>query len=282
MTTKKTDTIEKIENDLIQHGKNSDRIYLMTCTKSDKKRLLHYMNKLGKDHNYSKIIAKVPESLEAAFKKDGYCVEAQIPSFYGGVETCKLMGKYLLPERENVKNKQQIKEVIDHVTAKSHMSRIKPLTDGFEIKLLTEADALEIAFLYKKVFESYPFPIFEPDYLNDTMKDNIKYFGAFYEKQLIAVSSSEMDLDNLNSEMTDFAVLPEFRGHQLAYHLLAKMEPEMVKDGFQVLYTIARSISYGMNSCFAKANYNFGGTLFNNTQISGSIESMNIWYKELK
>ncbi|AFA47185.1 putative beta-lysine N-acetyltransferase [Acetobacterium woodii] len=282
MKTKETDTIEKVGDDLIQHGKNSDRIYLMHCTKSDKKQLLHYLNKLGKDQNYSKIIAKVPESLETAFIKDGYCEEAQIPSFYSGEETCKLMGKYLLPERQKVKDKQQIKKVIEHVSARSHINRIKPLADEFEIKRLTEADALEIAFLYKKVFESYPFPIFEPNYLNDTMKDNIKYFGAFFEKQLIAVSSSEMDLDNLNSEMTDFAVLPEFRGHQLAYHLLTKMESEMVKDGFQVLYSIARSASYGMNGCFAKSNYHFGGTLFNNTQISGSIESMNIWYKELK
>jgi hypothetical protein len=36
-----------------------------------------------------------------------------------------------------------------------------------------------------------------------------------------------------------------------------------------------------MNSTFASAGYLFGGMLPNNTNISGSMESMNIWYKKL-
>ena len=46
-------------------------------------------------------------------------------------------------------------------------------------------------------------------------------------------------------------------------------------------YTIARSLSYGMNITFAKMGYIYGGTLINNTNICGSLESMNIWYKHL-
>ena len=38
---------------------------------------------------------------------------------------------------------------------------------------------------------------------------------------------------------------------------------------------------YGMNITFAKQKYIFAGTLVNNTDISGGIESMNIWYKPL-
>jgi hypothetical protein len=45
------------------------------------------------------------------------------------------------------------------------------------------------------------------------------------------------------------------------------------------LYTIARAISVGMNITFARCGYDFGGTLVNNTQIAGRIESMNVWYK---
>ena len=81
--------------------------------------------------------------------------------------------------------------------------------------------------------------------------------------------------------MTDFAVLPKYRGHQLALHLLHEMEIHMIDAGYRLLYTIARAASYGMNTTFARAHYHYGGTLINNTQISGSIESMNIWYKEL-
>jgi hypothetical protein len=36
-----------------------------------------------------------------------------------------------------------------------------------------------------------------------------------------------------------------------------------------------------MNITFAKLGYRYGGRLINNTNISGSIESMNVWYKSL-
>ncbi len=38
-------------------------------------------------------------------------------------------------------------------------------------------------------------------------------------------------------------------------------------------------ISPGTNISFAKCGYQLGGTLINNTRISGSIESMNRWHK---
>ena len=51
--------------------------------------------------------------------------------------------------------------------------------------------------------------------------------------------------------------------------------------GHRVAYTIARALSFGMNITFARRGYLFAGTLVNNTNISGRIESMNVWYKRL-
>jgi len=59
------------------------------------------------------------------------------------------------------------------------------------------------------------------------------------------------------------------------------MENELKKFNIHKAYTIARANSYGMNITFAKANYTFAGKLTNNTNISGDIESMNVWYKKL-
>jgi hypothetical protein len=36
-----------------------------------------------------------------------------------------------------------------------------------------------------------------------------------------------------------------------------------------------------MNITFAKNGYEFCGTLTNNTDISGGLESMNVWFKPL-
>ncbi|WP_373484575.1 putative beta-lysine N-acetyltransferase [Acetobacterium sp.] len=277
------DIIESYGNSLIQHGKNSNRIYVMKCARAEAEAtaLITQLNQLARDHNYSKIIAKIPAALNPLFTAAGYQVEADIPGFYQGRENCQLLGKYFCPLRENSANHRDLKKVLDQAIAKQNTPVIKALPPKFTIRLLQETDIPTLAQLYSKVFKSYPFPIFESTYLRETMAEHVLYYGVFDEERLVAVSSSETDPDNLNAEMTDFAVLPAYRGHQLALHLLKEMESHMIATGYRLLYTIARAASNGMNTTFARAHYHYGGTLINNTQISGSIESMNIWYKEL-
>ncbi|MBD3226067.1 MAG: putative beta-lysine N-acetyltransferase, partial [Caldithrix sp.] len=156
----------------------------------------------------------------------------------------------------------------------------EPVHD-FHIRKIGADDIEHLAEVYKAVFDTYPFPIHDPDYLKKTMQENIVYFGAFKDDRLVAASSCEMDESAGNVEMTDFATLPAFRGNALAVHLLTEMERAMQKRGIQTAYTIARALSAGMNITFAKMGYQFGGTLINNTNISGKIESMNVWYKPL-
>jgi putative beta-lysine N-acetyltransferase len=113
------------------------------------------------------------------------------------------------------------------------------------------------------------------------MRDNVDYFCIESNGLIIALASSEKDVSASNVEMTDFATLPEWRGNGLAVHLLKRMEEEMRKQEIKTAYTIARAASPGMNITFSKLGYSFGGRLKNNTNISGTIESMNIWYKHL-
>lgn len=142
-------------------------------------------------------------------------------------------------------------------------------------------DAENMSRIYKAVFPTYPFPITRPQYLIETMHSHIVYFGAEYDHHLAALASSEMNSDNQNVEMTDFATLPRYRGRNLSVVLLKKMESVMQNQGIKTAYTIARAVSAGMNITFAKAGYIYSGTLVNNTNISGNIESMNVWYKTL-
>ena len=73
--------------------------------------------------------------------------------------------------------------------------------------------------------------------------------------------------------MTDFATHPSHRSQGLASFLLYEMEQEMTKRGIKTAYTIARSVSYGMNITFAKHAYTLAGTLINNTNISGASKA---------
>ena len=147
--------------------------------------------------------------------------------------------------------------------------------------MATKDDAEAITQVYREVFETYPFPIHDPEYILQTMEENFIYFTLWDGDRLAAVSSSEMYPAYGNVEMTDFATLPHYRGNGGAQFLLRTMEAEMRKRGIANAYTIARAYSFGMNITFARNGYSFGGTLTNNTNISGSMESMNVWYKTL-
>ncbi len=138
---------------------------------------------------------------------------------------------------------------------------------------------MKMAEIYRRVFATYPFPIHDPEYLQSTMHGATVYFGVWKDGKIAALSSAEMDPRSGSVEMTDFATLPEYRGNGLALFLLQKMEEEMKSRGIRSLYTIARAYSFGMNITFARNGYRFGGTLTNNTNICGNLESMNVWYK---
>jgi len=163
---------------------------------------------------------------------------------------------------------------------KSGYDRGKNLEDPGVIAL-GEKDVDAITEVYKMVFRSYPFPIHDPNYIRKTMRDHIRYFGIRDGGALVALSSAEMDPAAKNAEMTDFATLPQARGRGTAYHLLRAMEQEMKTQGIKTLYTIARLNSLPMNKTFLKHGYAYSGTLINNTNIAGNIESMNVLYKHV-
>lgn len=277
------DVIEKIGNSVIQHGENNDRIYLMKLCIEEASELLVDLNLLAYKHKYTKIFTKIPSSARELLINHGYLKEAYIPGFFAGKEDGIFMSKYFDYERKNNKNKEELSNVLKVCFNKAEkVETILNLKEGFDFRRIKPKDAYQAANLYKRVFETYPFPIHDHDYLLKTMNENTEYFGIWQNNNLIAISSLEKDLDSQNAEMTDFAVLPEYRGNKFADFLLKEMEKAAKKQNIKTAYTIARAVSYGMNICFAKSGYSFAGTLFNNTNICGNLESMNVWYKTIK
>ncbi len=282
------DSIEKLRNSVIQHGPSSNRIYLMKLVRDDHPDIIPDLVKMAEENRYGKIFAKVPSWAVDQFLENKFTKEAEVPGFYNGETDAVFLGRFLKDERQEVPKdiRDKISEIITIAESKAGQVTERQDEDDeppFALRRLAQEDAHTLTKLYAKVFESYPFPIFEREYIVHTMEeDMISYYGAFDEKgNLVAASSAEMDKKAKNAEMTDFATHPDYRGHGTALYLLALMEKDMKERGFPVLYTIARAISAGMNITFAKAGYRFTGTLVNNTNISGHIESMNVWYKKL-
>lgn len=274
------DKIEIINGSLIQHGKNNDRIYIMKINTGDTDTLIKSVNELAALNKYSKIFAKIHASQKDDFLKDGYKEEARIENYFNGVSDALFMTKYLSDKRAVLKNKPEIESVIQIAKNKKNTDLKKTLIN-FEIIKCSKLHSRQMSELYKSVFKTYPFAIDDPGYIEKTMDENIIYFAAVKNEKIIALSSCETDIKSQSAEMTDFATDPEYAGNGIALELLKVMETNMIKNNIITVYTIARAVSAPMNITFARNGYSYSGTLINNTNISGSIESMNVWVKNL-
>jgi len=275
-----TDVIEYKGQSRLQHGPLNDRIYLMKIDPGDFPGIVVDLDDLAAEHGYSKIFAKVPERFRDGFLEQGYLEEGRVPRFYEGQETAVFLGKFLASWRGIATDQHRLQEVLEAAEAKQNGPVPATQPDLAVVELGFEHAALA-AQLYDMVFDSYPFPIHDPAYIRETMHSHVRYFGIFDGQRLVALSSSEIDATARNVEMTDFATLPEYRSKGLAGFLLDHMDTAMREAGLLTAYTIARAVSFGMNITFARAGYAYGGTLINNTNIAGKLESMNIWHKQL-
>jgi putative beta-lysine N-acetyltransferase len=272
------DRLEPLGSSVIQHGKNSDRIYLMRLAAVDVPWILKPLADLACRHRYGKIFAKVPADLIRPFREDGYETEAVIPGFFGRCTDGHFLARYFDPARKQLTEQDRIRTIL--VECGRQRAMLVPAT-GCHLRPCLPADAEIMAELFRQVFPSYPFPLEDPTYLRETMQSHTSYFGIWQEETLTALAAAEQTPEEAHVEMTDFATAPGHRRQGLASALLAAMEEEMRRRHFRTAYTIAHAMSPGMNFTFASAGYHFGGTLINNTQIGGRIESMNVWHKDL-
>jgi putative beta-lysine N-acetyltransferase len=271
-----------LDGAVIQHGDNNSRIYLMDIKDAHPDTLVESLASLANENGYGKIFAKIPKSKAEAFMKAGYGVEASAYGLYGGTERGLFLSKYIKAERENEESLNSYQDVLSLAYGKQETD-LPPLEEGESVRLCTFEDVIRMAELYKGVFDSYPFPIDKPSFLKTAMQGDTIFAGVEKGGVLVALASAECDFTEGHqyAEMTDFATDEEHRGNGYALHLLHFLELQAKERGIQTAYTIARAISEGMNITFSKAGYTYGGRLKNNTDISGTIESMNVWYKAL-
>lgn len=275
------DIIERIGRSTVHHGKNNNRIYLLSLDSGDMPGLVNALDELAQEKEYTKIVVKASNLYKDKFESAGYRTEAFIPGFYRGEEDGCFFCKYFDGNRRLDPLESQTRRILTLTREISSDGVIGALPSGFACAQAGVKDIPEMAALYTKVFRSYPFPVYDQSYILKTMRENVIYYGIWHEDRLAALASIELAEEYKNAEMTDFAVLGEYRGSGLARYLLGQMEARLGQLGAKTAYTIARAYSPGINLTFSKSGYSYGGTLVKNTDIAGRIESMNVWYKAL-
>ncbi|MEI1421750.1 putative beta-lysine N-acetyltransferase [Bacillus cabrialesii] len=233
----------------------------------------------AKEEDAEKIIVYTKQHDEAVLAKQLFAPEGFLEGYYLGHPAC-IMVRYLTENRRQTDSYIEEQEMIEALYRTAPRLRNKN-TPIFTIRKAETNDMYQLSMLYKKVFRTYPTPVFDPAYIEKTMNENTMYYVMFDHDRLISAASADINPELGHAEITDCAVLSEYRGHSLTSFLIEALERELVaKDIFHV-FSLARAASFGMNAVLYHSGYQYGGRLTNNCYIAEGLENMNVWCKHL-
>jgi len=278
---KVADIIETVNGSVVQHGHHNDRVYVMHLNLRDVPGTLATLEALATVKGYGKIFARIPLDAWPDFEKSGYRTEATIPGLFQGRTDGLFVARYFSSRRQELPPPANMDLLQSIIEKRPPVAKTDSDRTPWQVTKCEPADTTAMGALYRQVFESYPFPILDPGYLEQVMGEDVLYYAVQADGGIAALAAAEIDRKNKAAEMTDFATLPEWRKHGLAGRLLKQLENETRTLEVKTAYTIARATSPGINSLFKNNGYQYAGLLLNNSHICGSIQSMTVWYKTL-
>lgn len=234
---------------------------------------------VSREDGLDKLIVQAQEADWETLLSLGFLMEGKIESFFSG-KPVYYMSKFFSEERQLSQAWMAEEEVLESVLLDRKPQKIKPLAPSWTISRAKRGDVAEMVELFAKVFDTYPSPLTDPQYLAQSMENDI--FVIIRDgKRIISAAGAEIDRAAGHAEMTNCATLPEYRRFGLMNHLFAKLEAELSKAEIRSLFSIARAKSHGMNRVLVQHGYAYCGRLANNCDICGGFEDMNLWAKEL-
>lgn len=235
---------------------------------------------LSNKNKVGKIFYVSPKEKIEEFKAEGFIMEAKVYNFLNG-KPGYFLSKFVTDERKMSMVIPEEEEVLIKSREYADEDYEYDKYNKYFIRNASKEDAKQLAELYDSVFETYPSPMNNPDYIKFVMDHDVFFKIAVYENKIVSAASADMDPINLNVEMTDCATDRSHRGKGLVGRLIFELEKELKNKQYKVLYSMARSISTGMNIVFSKHDYEYSGRLVNHCHICGKFEDMNIWVKIL-
>jgi beta-lysine N6-acetyltransferase len=250
--------------------------YEATNYKSMFKRLRY----LASANHFDKIFVKARADDFQVFLSYGYMMEGVLRYFFSG-EDAYVLSRFSSKRRVHSSALLDESRLIEKIIYHSEKAPERIADPTVTIRPAGQADIPALVTIYRSVFESYPSPLTNPDYIKSTMERNMLYRIAMQDGVALAAASAEMDEKNRNAEMTDCATTPAAQSKGLMQAILIGLEEDVRARGIITAYTLARGLSTGMNRVFFRLGYEYSGRLVNNCDIFGDFEDMNIWVKRL-
>jgi beta-lysine N6-acetyltransferase len=242
--------------------------------------IVHKAKELSKHYSCSKIIWKVRAHDWLILIQQGYVLEGIIKHYFNG-DHAYCMCIYFDHSRKNSAYWIKEDEVIAAIYKLDNQGIQRKLPKNYTIRTGTLEDAQQLSVLYDTVFEMYPTPMNEPDYLEKVMKEGTIFYIVEYEGKIISAASAEINESYHNAELTDCATYVEHRKHGLMKYLIFHLEEELKKKKIYCAYSLSRALSFWVNRVFHQLGYQYNGRLINNCYIFDKLEDMNVWVKDL-
>nr|WP_263326048.1 putative beta-lysine N-acetyltransferase [Neobacillus sp. Marseille-Q6967] len=242
--------------------------------------LLAKAEELARFHHAEKLIFKARAEDLCSFFEMGLQSEAIVDRYFLGSDAY-FFSKFYTPERKQ--NGHWITEdgIIHSIyQLDTKVDKADPPQE-YELKKADEHCANELSQLYSQVFEIYPTPLHDPEYVKKTMADGTIYYVFYHQGKIVSAASAEVNQLYKNAELTDCATLKEHRKYGLMKIILQELERELTNQGIYCAYSIARSLSFGMNAVLFQLGYKYRGRFMNNCYIYDKLENMNMWVKNL-
>ncbi len=222
-----------------------------------------------------KLILKSRDTDVNYFLDNGFRQEAVINGYFAGINMAFLV-RYLSNDRKASALDESEEDILKKVL---QLPRPAFHPDPTGIVQAGPEDANRLAELYASVMKIYPTPIYDPNFVLQTMRDGTLYVYLEEDGKIVSAASAEPNMEWKNAELTDCATLPQAQGKGKMQQLLYFLEQTLKAKGLICAYTIARAQSFGMNKAFHQLGYHYGGRMTNNCYIYSGLEDMNVWYK---
>ncbi|MBO0958303.1 putative beta-lysine N-acetyltransferase [Neobacillus sp. MM2021_6] len=242
--------------------------------------LLEKAEELAQQYQAEKLIIKARSEDFLLFFEKGLQPEAVIERYFLGSDA-HFFSKFYTPERK--RNDHWITEdgmIHSIYQLDTSVEKTYPPKE-YELKKADESCAEELSTLYKQVFQIYPTPLHDPEYVKKTIQEGTIYYVFYYQGKIVSAASAEINSFYKNAELTDCATVTEHRKYGLMKIILQELERELKRNGIFCAYSIARSLSFGMNAVLFQLGYSYRGRFVNNCYIYDKLENMNMWVKNL-
>ncbi|WP_158736161.1 putative beta-lysine N-acetyltransferase [Alteribacillus sp. YIM 98480] len=260
----------------------SERIKIYALPKEEKMPLfLDSLKRVARTQHCDKLIFYVTQEDRTRESLKQFELEGAIKGFFKGKDAF-IYSFFLHPSRNYTVDPQKEKRVIEQACAVTKKAGRSILPAKYTMRRPTENDAEEMSRLYRSVFKTYPTPMHDPDFIRGVMKNEVYFTVIEHKDRIISACSADVLPSFQSAEMSDCATIEEHRNKGLLSYQFSFLIRLMQQKKIWTLFSYSRSLSLGMNVVNIYHGFTYGGRMVRNSNISGQLESMNIWYRQLR